>query len=75
MVLLACVAPAYGQLFEADSKSRGDSKMDIVAQELERRPRASVLDIRIRSGGSSVGASFFLLCSIRQLAKLRGGLR
>ncbi len=49
--------------------------MDIVVAELERLPRVSVLDIRIKSVGSSVGASFFLLCSVRQLARLRGGFR
>jgi len=49
--------------------------MDIVVKEVERRPRASVLDIRITAVGSSVGASFFLLCSIRRLAQLRGGFR
>jgi hypothetical protein len=70
---LALVASsAFGQLFESDSKRLGTSKMDIVVREIERRPRTSVLDIKINSVGSSVGASFFLLCSIRQLARLRG---
>jgi len=45
--------------------------MDIVIRETERRPRASVIDIEIRNVGSSVGSSFFLLCSIRKLARLR----
>jgi len=34
-----------------------------------------VVEIRINSVGSSVGSSFFILCSIRQLAKLRGPYR
>lgn len=49
--------------------------MDISLREIERRPRASVLAIEIRKVGSSVGSSFFLLCSIRQLALARGGFR
>lgn len=49
--------------------------MDIVVREIERRPRASVLEVEIRRVGSSVGASFFLLCSIRRLAAARGGYR
>ena len=47
MALLASIPTAHGQLFEADSRSRSGSKMDIVVKEIERRPRASVLDIRI----------------------------
>jgi hypothetical protein len=34
-----------------------------------------VVEIRINSVGSSVGSSLFILCSIRQLAKLRGPYR
>ncbi len=68
-------APAHGQLFESDSKRFGNSKMDIVVKEIERRQRASVVQIDIKSIGSSVGSSFFLLCSIRQLALERGGFR
>lgn len=60
-------------LFEANSANLGGGKMDIVIRETERRPRASVLDIEIRQIGSSVGSSFFLLCSVRQLARQRGG--
>lgn len=66
---------ANGQLFESDSKRHGTSKMDIVITEVERRPHSSVLDIKIHAVGSSVGASFFLLCSIRELAQLRGNYR
>ena len=43
--------------------------------EVERRPHSSVIDVKITLTGSSVGASFFLLCSIRQLAQLRGNYR
>ncbi len=73
--LAALAAPARAQLFESDSKRFGDPKMDIVVRELERRPRASVLAVETRAVGSSVGASFFLLCSVRDLARVRGGYR
>jgi len=63
-----------GALFEAHSDAPGTA-MDISIREIERRPRASVLAIDIRNVGSSVGSSFFLLCSIRQLARTRGGFR
>ena len=75
LVVLAGIPPAHGQLFESDSKRYGNPKMDIVISEIERRPRSSVIDIRITAVGSSVGSSFFLLCSIRQLAQLRGSYR
>ena len=65
----------HAQLFESDSKRYPSSKMDIVVREIERRPRSSVVEIKIRSIGSSVGSSFFILCSIRQLARLRGAYR
>jgi hypothetical protein len=35
--------------------------MDIVLKEVERRPRASLVEIKINSVGSSVGSSFFIL--------------
>jgi len=60
-------------LFEAHSAGQGGGKMDISIRETERRPRASVLDIEVRQIGSSVGSSFFLLCSIRSLDRARGG--
>jgi hypothetical protein len=68
-------AAAQGQFYESDSKRLGDGKMDVVITEIERRPRASVIEIKINAPGSSVGSSFFILCSIRQLAELRGGYR
>ena len=74
-ILIVALPDARGQLFEADSKQFGSSKMDIVLKEVERRPRASVVEIKINSVGSSVGSSFFILCSIRQLAQLRGPYR
>lgn len=75
--LLVWSRPAFAQplLFESDSKRFGESTMDIVVAEVERRPRVSVLDIRIKAVGSSVGSSFFLLCSVRELARQRGGFR
>jgi len=72
---LLLVAPAHGQLFESDSKRFGDGKMDIVVREIDRRPRTSVLQIDIKKIGSSVGSSFFLLCSVRRLAIQRGNYR
>jgi hypothetical protein len=74
-ILIVALSDVQGQLFEADSKQFGSSKMDIVLTEVERRPRASVVEIKINSVGSSVGSSFFILCSIRQLAQLRGSYR
>ena len=56
---------AHGQLFESDSKRFGNTKMDIKVREVERRERSSVIQVDIQSIGSSVGSSFFLLCSIR----------
>ena len=74
-ILVVALSGARGQLFEADSKQLGSSKMDIVLKEGERRPRASVVEIKVNSVGSSVGSSFFILCSVRRLAKLRGPYR
>lgn len=77
VVLALAGAPAVAQmtpLFEAHSAKPG-AKMDISIRETERRPRASVIAIQIRDVGSSVGSSFFLLCSIRRLAKERGDFR
>ena len=73
--LFCSAAAAKTPLFESDSKRFGSAKMDIVLAEVERRPRVSVLDIRIKAIGSSVGSSFFLLCSVRDLARLRGNFR
>jgi hypothetical protein len=75
VLLLALPGAAAPPLFEARSNVSGRSTMDIVVREVERRPRASVLEIEIRAVGSSVGASFFLLCSVRKLALERGGYR
>lgn len=73
---LTIPAPAvHGQLFESDSKRLGGSKMDIVVKEIERRERSSIVEVKINTVGSSVGSSFFLLCSLRQLALERGGYR
>ena len=66
---------AHGELFQADSQRYGNPEMDIVVTEVERRQHSSVIDIKITLVGSSVGSSFFLLCSIRQLAQLRGSYR
>ena len=74
-LLIATAAAAQTPLFVSDSKRNGDAKMDIVVAEVERRPRVSVLDIRIKAIGSSVGSSFFLLCSVRDLARQRGNFR
>ena len=52
-VLTVTGAPAQAQLFESDSKQLGNSKMDIVVKEVERRPRASLVEIKTNSVGSS----------------------
>ena len=73
LVLLVSVAAAAGAgLFKVDSKQYGSAKMDIVIRETERRPRSSLVEITINNVGSSVGSSFFLLCSLRSLARERG---
>ncbi len=68
-------SPVTAQSFRSDSKRFGNSKMDIVITEMERQTRTSVVDIHITAIGSSVGSSFFLLCSMRDLAKERGNYR
>jgi len=68
-------AAASKEIVAATNTPSGRPVMDIVIRELERRPRVSVLSIETRSPGSSVGLSFFLLCSIRRLAELRGSYR
>jgi hypothetical protein len=75
ILILFFAAPAPAQLFESDSKRFGNSRMDIVVREIDRRARSSVIQIDIKAIGSSVGSSFFLLCSIRQLARQRGNFR
>ena len=65
---------AQASLFESRSAQPG-SNMDIVIRETERRARASVLQIQVNRTGSSVGSSFFVLCSVRRLAQQRGGSR
>ncbi len=75
ILTLLLAVPARAQLFESDSKRFGNSKMDIVVKEIDRRARSSVIQIDIKAIGSSVGSSFFLLCSIRQLARQRGNFR
>ena len=74
LVLLAA-APAIAETFRSDSKLFANSKMDIVVTETERHPRTSVVNIQIKAVGSSVGSSFFLLCSVRDLARQRGNYR
>lgn len=71
----ACRRPGLAQGFVSDSKRFGNSKVDIVFNESQRGPRTSVLDIQIKSVGSSVGSSFFIACSLRDLARQRGGFR
>jgi hypothetical protein len=61
--------------FQSDSKRFGNPKMDIVIAETERKPRTSVVDIKINKIGSSVGSSFFILCSLSDLARQRGNYR
>ena len=67
--------PCAAGNFQSDSKRFGNSKMDIVITEVERNARTSVLDIKVNTIGSSVGSSFFILCSLSDLAQQRGGFR
>ena len=67
--------PCAAGSFQSDSKRFGNPKMDILITEVDRRPRTSVVDIKIKAIGSSVGSSFFILCSLRDLAGQRGGFR
>lgn len=75
MVLLTPGQPCAAEDFQSDAKRFGNPKMDIVITEVERSSRTSVLDIRVNSVGSSVGSSFFIVCSLKDLAKQRGGFR
>ena len=72
LVLLSAAVPARAELFRVDSKDYGPTKMDIVIRETERRPRSSLVEIMVKNPGSSVGSSFFLLCSLRTLGRERG---
>ncbi|MBI5634212.1 MAG: hypothetical protein HZA15_12130 [Nitrospirae bacterium] len=75
LVLFTLSPPCAAGNFQSDSKRLSNSKMDIVITEIDRRPRTSVLDIKVKAIGSSVGSSFFIVCSLRDLAKQRGGFR
>lgn len=76
LVLAAVAASAAAvERFQSDSKRFGNPKMDIVLTESERQPRTSVLEIAVKAIGSSVGSSFFIVCSLRDLAQQRGGYR
>lgn len=66
---------AGAELFRSDSKRFGNPKMDIVLTEIERHTRTSILEVQITAIGSSVGSSFFFLCSLRDLARQRGPFR
>lgn len=73
--LLSLAQPCVAGSFQSDSKRFGNPKMDIAITEVERNARTSVLDIQVHTVGSSVGSSFFIVCSLRDLAKQRGGFR
>jgi hypothetical protein len=76
VTLLTLLAlPGLAQGFRSDSARFGNPKMHIVITETERRARTSVLDIEIKAVGSSVGSSFFIVCSLRDLARTRGNHR
>lgn len=72
MLMVMLILPAKTQEFRSDSKRFGNSKMDIVITETDRQARTSVVDIQITAIGSSIGSSFFLLCSLPDLARERG---
>lgn len=75
VVAVLAVVPARAENFRSDSKRFSNSKMDIVLTETERLTRTSIVEIQITAIGSSVGSSFFLLCSLRDLARQRGSFR
>lgn len=72
VVAVLAVVPARAESFRSDSKRFGNAKMDIVLTETERLTRTSIVNIQITAIGSSVGSSFFILCSLRDLARQRG---
>ena len=50
IVALVLGAPvSSAPLFQTSSKELGDGKMDIVVTEIERRPRTSVVDVKINT--------------------------
>lgn len=70
---VAGAAPSWpADLFFADSAPLAPGRMEIVVREVERRPRISIVQVEITKVGSSVGSSFFILCSVRQMVKARG---
>ena len=75
VVAVLAVVPARAENFRSDSKRLGNSKMDIVLTEVQRQARTSIVVIRITAIGSSVGSSFFILCSLRDLARQRSHSR
>lgn len=75
VVAVLTVVPARAENFRSDSKRLGSSKMDIVLTEIQRQARTSVVEIQITAIGSSVGSSFFILCSLRDLARQRSHSR
>lgn len=75
VIAVLAVVPARAESFRSDSKRFGNPKMDIVLTETERLARTSIVDIHITAIGSSVGSSFFLLCSLLDLARQRGSFR
>jgi hypothetical protein len=74
LALLATL-PVHAETFRADSSRFGNPKMDILITETARTPRTSTLRIQAKAVGSSVGSSFFILCSVRELARQRGNFR
>lgn len=68
----ASFSAAPQDLFLADSAKDAPGRMEIVVREVERRPRISLVNVEITKVGSSVGSSFFILCSVRQMVKARG---
>ncbi|OYT18584.1 MAG: hypothetical protein CCU26_16025 [Nitrospira sp. UW-LDO-01] len=75
LLVIVMTAPVSAETFRSDSKRLKNTNMDIVITETERSQRTSVVHIHIKAIGSSVGSSFFLLCSVRDLAQQRGHYR
>jgi hypothetical protein len=75
VVTVLAIIPARTENYRSDSKRFGNAKMDIVLTETQRLERTSIVEIQITAVGSSVGSSFFILCSLRDLARQRGHSR
>jgi hypothetical protein len=73
--LVAAQVPAASPLWSSSSKDFGEGRADFTLREVERRPRSSVLQLDVKTMGSSVGSSMLIACMLTRLAEERGGYR